>query len=99
MSESPQVIDLLLRWEELRDAGQDVSAEELCADDPELLDAVSAGMARLRKINALLNDQNSQDDDKRRAVAPDGRRTFAGELSETGPRRPTAGTEQLIDLG
>jgi hypothetical protein len=37
MSSPPQVGDLLARWNELRERGEAVSAEQLCADHPELL--------------------------------------------------------------
>ena len=39
--------DLLLRWEELGEQGQAVTAEELCRDCPELLDGLR------RRIQAL----------------------------------------------
>lgn len=39
--------DLLLRWEELRDQGQDITAQELCQDHPDLIDQLA------RRINAL----------------------------------------------
>ena len=39
--------DLLLRWEELREQGQDVSALELCQGCPHLADELA------RRINAL----------------------------------------------
>ena len=36
MDTDPQVTELLLRWQELRQQGQVVTAAELCADCPEL---------------------------------------------------------------
>ena len=42
-----RLADLLVRWEELREQGQDVSALELCQDCPHLVDELE------RRINAL----------------------------------------------
>lgn len=40
MAVDDRLVDLLLRWEELRDQGQSVRPEELCRDCPELLEEV-----------------------------------------------------------
>src|SRR5215831_23628 len=45
-----RLMDLLLQWEELREQGRPVSAEELCRDCPELLDEVRR---RLRFLDAV----------------------------------------------
>ena len=36
MSRDERLADLLLRWEELRDQGQTLSARELCPECPEM---------------------------------------------------------------
>lgn len=50
--------DLLLRWEECRQEGREVSAETLCADCPEHVDALRRMMDDLRALDALLDDQD-----------------------------------------
>ena len=47
MLQQPDILDLVVRWEELHDAGCEVAPEDLCRDFPELLDEVS------RQIHAL----------------------------------------------
>ena len=42
-----QLADLLLRWEELRELGQDTSAADLCPNQPHLVEELA------RRINAL----------------------------------------------
>ena len=37
MSEESRLLELVVRWEELRKAGREPSADELCRDCPELL--------------------------------------------------------------
>jgi serine/threonine-protein kinase len=55
MSADGPVSDLLLRWEELRDRGQTVSAEELCRDRPELVDEVGRRIAALEAVYRVPN--------------------------------------------
>jgi serine/threonine protein kinase/formylglycine-generating enzyme required for sulfatase activity len=54
MVETPRVLELLLRWENQREAGREPSAEELCAGCPELLEAVRAGIRRRRAFNTIV---------------------------------------------
>ena len=42
MDEDPRLADMLDRWEEAQERGEHLSAEELCADCPELLDELTA---------------------------------------------------------
>src|SRR5690348_7476055 len=58
MSADPRLVDLVLRWEEQRDQGQDISPEELCRDCPELLDDLRRGIASLRALKPLLSTVN-----------------------------------------
>jgi hypothetical protein len=53
MAADDRLTDLLLQWEELREQGRPVSAEELCRDCPELLDEVRR---RLRFLDAVRPD-------------------------------------------
>ena len=50
MIDNPQVSELLLRWEELAESGQSVTAEELCRDCPELVDELRT---RIRALVAM----------------------------------------------
>jgi WD40 repeat protein len=54
MPDATHIGDLLLRYEELREQGQAVSAEELCRDCPELLEAVKAELRNLQALEPLL---------------------------------------------
>jgi serine/threonine-protein kinase len=50
------VTDLVLRWEELREGGQEVPAEDLCRDRPELLEPLRRRIQALRDMDAVLED-------------------------------------------
>jgi tetratricopeptide (TPR) repeat protein len=54
MSADPRLVELVLRWEELRDQGQEATAEELCRDCPELLVELRRAIAGLRALGPLL---------------------------------------------
>jgi serine/threonine-protein kinase len=53
MSRQEKVEELLARWDELREQGQEVSAEELASDFPELLDELEAQVQRLKAMDWL----------------------------------------------
>jgi serine/threonine-protein kinase len=55
MSSAGPVSELLLRWEELRERGQSVSAEELCRDCPALVDDVRRRIAALEAVYRVPN--------------------------------------------
>jgi hypothetical protein len=56
MTDEEQLLDLVLIWEERREQGEDVSAEELCpADRPELLPAVRDRIQAIKGMD-WLND-------------------------------------------
>jgi WD40 repeat protein/serine/threonine protein kinase len=62
MSTDSRLHDLLLRWEEARDqGGAGPSAEELCADCPELLEEARRRIRALERMNPLLADSDSED--------------------------------------
>ena len=50
-----RLLDLLVRWDELRRQGRDVSAEELCADCPELGGELGERIEALRGIDPVLD--------------------------------------------
>jgi tetratricopeptide (TPR) repeat protein len=47
--------ELMLRWQELRDQGRSVSAEELCADCPEQLEELKRQIEALRSMQQFLD--------------------------------------------
>jgi hypothetical protein len=49
-----RLLELVLRWEELRQAGRSLSAEELCAGCPELQPALQERLQALEAMNAML---------------------------------------------
>ena len=48
--------DLLVQWEDTWDAGQEVSAEELCANAPHLIEPLKQRMAILKELAWLKKD-------------------------------------------
>jgi serine/threonine-protein kinase len=56
MSPGPTRSDLLLRWQEAREEGQELSAEELCRDQPELLDELRREIELLVYMDRLRGD-------------------------------------------
>src|SRR5262245_24324328 len=91
-----QVIDLLLRWEELHEQGQDIAPEELCRDCPDLLDELRRRIQALQRLNPVLASAHAEG-----TVDP---LAAAGTVpySEGGPPPPTAevpGYEILDELG
>jgi serine/threonine-protein kinase len=53
MTRQERLDELLARWEELREQGREVSAEELAGGAPELLDDVNAAVRRLKAMDWL----------------------------------------------
>ncbi|HEY7423469.1 MAG TPA: serine/threonine-protein kinase, partial [Gemmataceae bacterium] len=53
MSTEEKVEELLARWDELREQGQEVSAEKLASDSPELLNELKAQVQRLKAMDWL----------------------------------------------
>jgi len=53
MSRQATVEELLARWDELREQGQEVRPEQLCADNPELLEELQAQIQKLRAMDWL----------------------------------------------
>jgi hypothetical protein len=46
----PRLSDYLLRWEQARDAGRDLSVEQLCPDDPELAGRLRCALELLKPL-------------------------------------------------
>jgi hypothetical protein len=51
MEPDPRVVELLAAWEEARARGRTLTPEQLCADCPELLDAVRENLSFLRRFD------------------------------------------------
>jgi serine/threonine-protein kinase len=75
MTRGEQVGQLLSRWDELREQGQEVDPEQLCADAPELLDDLKAQIRRLRSMDWL-------------DAPPDEPPAASGQGRHTGPAAP-----------
>jgi serine/threonine-protein kinase len=54
METTTALSELLLRWQDLRNEGQSVSAEELCTDCPELLPELRQQIEAMRSMESLL---------------------------------------------
>jgi eukaryotic-like serine/threonine-protein kinase len=74
MSTAGPVSELLLRWEELRERGQTVTAQELCRDCPELMDEVRRRIEALEAVyrvpNRLLSETQPGSSQDARPAAP-----------------------------
>src|SRR5262245_26598202 len=50
MSDDDRLADVLLQWEELYERGQDIPAEQLCRDCPELTQRLAERIAALKNL-------------------------------------------------
>ena len=62
MSDEEKISDLLLRWEEAQERGEDLDAEILCADCPELIEAIQKRIAALRRMDWMTRPPNIDDE-------------------------------------
>ena len=51
--------ELLLRWDELRRQGRDVTARELCTDCPELVEGLARRIEAVRKVDSVLDIEDT----------------------------------------
>jgi hypothetical protein len=79
-----RVIERLRRWENECRNGREFSAEELCADCPELVEQVRAGIEQLRTVNNLL-DHCPVDSAERGIWVKGGTPLPGSRLTEDGP--------------
>jgi serine/threonine protein kinase len=91
VANAPSVNELVLRWQELCAQGQSVSAAELCAGHPEMLDELNRQIDALASMERFLGHTA----DPAQSVAPD---------SESSDRyraclRPAEGPDELGRLG
>ncbi len=70
MSDGDPLMDLLVRWDELRREGKDPTPEELCPDDTGLREALRQRIRKRRRVQALLDLPTETDRDRPPAAAP-----------------------------
>jgi WD40 repeat protein len=107
MSSDTRLSDLLVHWEELRDRGQAVSAEELCRDCPELLATLRQQIQVLQAMDAVLKEKElRQATASRRHLDQPGARsttspvqTVTQTAEERRDKPSVAGYEILRELG
>jgi serine/threonine protein kinase len=90
MTSAEQISELLLRWDDLREQGRHLSAEELCQDCPDLLEEVRR---QIRALEAMYRIPNGDDRNTK---------TRAAETAAVAPGAPlpeVAGYEVLEVLG
>jgi len=66
------IADLLAKWEEAWEHGTDIPAAELCADHPDLLEAVERKIDRLKRMSWMVrSDSGDSDGEEAGCVVPD----------------------------
>ena len=60
MSEDPRLEQLIEQWEDLRQEGREVSAEDLCRECPEFLEPLKQRIASLKSMDWLLESDSSE---------------------------------------
>ncbi len=63
--DDPRLAELLLRWEELQEEGQSLTADELCSTCPELAEELGRRIAMLRRLDPLLDATTAYGDEQR----------------------------------
>ncbi len=94
MPDDSRLLDLVLRWEEKREAGIDVPAELLCQDCPELVSPLQKRLAALREVNAALATQDASE----KTIPSVGDSQKSGEPASV-PSITIPGYEVLRELG
>ena len=56
--------DLLLKWEESWELGEDILASHLCADNPELIESLQIQINRLKKMSWMTRCQDDHESDQ-----------------------------------
>ena len=59
MTDDDRLLDLVVAWEERRDAGQSVDLAELCRDCPELVPALRERLQALGALDAAMADDKT----------------------------------------
>jgi serine/threonine-protein kinase len=87
-STDSRLADLLLRWEELQERGEEVGPEELCGGDPALADELSRRIAALRGLGPVLASTDDEPGTSPTATGPPG----ATAVDPGGSRRRSSAT-------
>src|SRR4051794_3994398 len=53
MNETDPILDAIVRWEEMRAQGKDLTPQELCPDDPSLWEALGKRLAKRRRLGSF----------------------------------------------
>ena len=62
MTDEERISELLLQWEEVRERGDDLDADELCSACPELLEEVRKRIAALRQMDWMTRSRSATPD-------------------------------------
>ena len=62
MTDEEKISDLLLRWEEAQERGEDLDAESLCADCPQLMESVRKQIATLRRMDWMIRPSGTSEE-------------------------------------
>ena len=87
MAVDARLVELLVRWEELREQGRDIPLQELCADRPESVGELKRCIARLQSLDKMLGSSDRGKDRRNGMVWPDlvaDRYELCGELGRGG---------------
>ncbi|MBM4068647.1 MAG: hypothetical protein FJ271_06835 [Planctomycetes bacterium] len=57
MADSTRLVDLFIRWQQLREQGQGVTPEELCRDCPELAEELKKHVDAMGSLNSFEGGQ------------------------------------------
>jgi WD40 repeat protein/serine/threonine protein kinase len=63
MSVDPRILEMVGRWEESREQGRTLTAEELCVDCPDLLPALREQLRRFQSLDSLLTSDGRAADE------------------------------------
>ena len=86
MSTGLDLEELLLRWEESRERGEEITVEELCREHPEQIAKVRRLVRMLEDVNALISDQGDASTEVDTSARLDG--SLPGELVTSGRMPP-----------
>ena len=105
--DTPNVIDLILRWQELRRQGREATPEEICADCPEKLNELRERLRDLAKLTGAESEKATQDartvdftpPPSEAGQGPDAGTAHAKPASKKRPLPAVPGYEILEELG
>src|SRR5438309_2756970 len=61
MAASTRIVDLIVRWQDLRAQGQAITPDELCAESPELLDEFQRRLQELASLASMMKTPPADD--------------------------------------